>query len=315
MAGGYQTQVGVQPAPAFAGDFIDTNPRDMVNAGPGGLVSGPDGLTIARFAWLQQSFVDADNAAIIANNYGWGSPAGIVLRGQQGLNTTFLSSAGMWIPGGYAVELLSKGGVWVKNDGSAKANVGMKAYAEYGTGKIVFAAASTPRTISATGSSVAQSTFEVTGSVSGNVLTVTAVSSGIVVAGATISGTGIASGTKIVKQLGGTAGGVGTYALSITDQTAASTTVSGTYGTLTVGTTSATTWGPGQTISGSGVDAGTRITQNLTGVGGAGTYVVDSNTLVSSTTITAARDIETSFFAVSSGAAGELVKITNRQVP
>jgi hypothetical protein len=69
----------------------------------------------------------------------------------------------------------------------------------------------------------------VTGSIAGTVLTVTAVGSGALTPGMTISGSGITAGTKIVKALTqtGAAGGVGTYQVSAS-QTAASTTVTGT---------------------------------------------------------------------------------------
>ncbi len=48
----FQTQVGVVQAPAVLGDFCDANPRWTFNAGPGGLVSGPVGCTVGRFAWF-----------------------------------------------------------------------------------------------------------------------------------------------------------------------------------------------------------------------------------------------------------------------
>jgi hypothetical protein len=69
----------------------------------------------------------------------------------------------------------------------------------------------------------------VTGSISGNTLTVTAVTSGFVLYGTEISGSGIAAGTVVISQV--TAGndgpgGVGTYTLN-NSQTVASTTVSG----------------------------------------------------------------------------------------
>lgn len=70
-----------------------------------------------------------------------------------------------------------------------------------------------------------------TGSISGNVLTVTGISSGAVAQGQTLSGTGITSGTKIVRSLTGAGGNVnevGTYEVNIS-QTAASTTITAYY--------------------------------------------------------------------------------------
>ena len=58
-----------------------------------------------------------------------------------------------------------------------------------------------------------------TGSITGNVLTVTAITSGAVAQGQTLKGTGILAGTKIVQFLTGAGGNVneiGTYELNIT---------------------------------------------------------------------------------------------------
>ncbi|CAB4123405.1 hypothetical protein UFOVP41_53 [uncultured Caudovirales phage] len=65
-----------------------------------------------------------------------------------------------------------------------------------------------------------------TGSISGTTLTVTAVSSGNIGIGSTISGTGVTVGTTITA-LGSGTGGVGTYTVSVS-QTVASTTITGT---------------------------------------------------------------------------------------
>jgi len=61
--------------------------------------------------------------------------------------------------------------------------------------------------------------------------------------------------------------------------------ISGT--TLTVSAVGSGVLSIGQTISGSGVTAGTKITALGTGIGGAGTYTVDTSQTASSTTITA----------------------------
>jgi hypothetical protein len=124
---------------------------------------------------------------------------------------------------------MSAGDFWVKNDGSSQALVGQNAYANFADGKITFAA---PATASVTGSIAADRL--------GHRLDQRrrpdrhggrlrrprprrhAVRHGV------------ASGTQIVSQLTGTAGGVGTYSVSIGEQSVASTTVSETYGTLTV---------------------------------------------------------------------------------
>jgi hypothetical protein len=58
------------------------------------------------------------------------------------------------------------------------------------------------------------------------VLTVTAVNSGVVTNGMVLSGTNVTAGTKVLRQLTGAAGGVGTYQLSVAS-TASSTTITG----------------------------------------------------------------------------------------
>jgi hypothetical protein len=65
-----------------------------------------------------------------------------------------------------------------------------------------------------------------TGSISGTTLTVTAVTTGFVGIGSSISGTGITAGTTITGLLSGT-GGAGTYTVSVS-QSVASTTITGT---------------------------------------------------------------------------------------
>lgn len=314
---GFQTSVAYNPAPAVEGDFASSNPRKVVLAGPGGLVAGTQGLTVGRFAWLSYQFIDADEAPAVADNFGSGAPAGFVHREQQGLLTTYLQESGMLVPGGFPVTLFDSGDFWVKNSGAALAQVGMKAYANYADGKVTFAAASAPATASGSASSVAASTSSSTGSINDNILTLTAIGSGTIYPGTTISGTGVATGTKIVKQVlpllsGEAVGGIGRYTVSIPEQSVASTTISGTYGTLTVGGTVAGTWGVGGSITGTGISVTTYVTALGTGTGGAGTYVVDVNTVVSSTAITLALNYETKWYARSAGIANELIKISDQ---
>lgn len=311
MSGGFQSQVNVQPAPGVVGDFCDANPRYSVDAGPGGLVAGLNGVVIGRFAWATYAAVDDDGAPAIVDNTGSGPVTGFVHREQQGLIVDYLAPAGMKTQRGFGVTLYSGGGFWAKNEGSDQALSGMKAYARYADGSIFFGAPNAPSTAVVTGA-VAASTASVTGSIADNILTVTAVGSGVLVPGGTLSGTGVASGTKIVTQLSGTPGGVGEYAVNIPEQDVDSTTISETYGTLTVSGVSSGVLGVGDTLSGADVVAGTSITALLTGVGGTGTYVVDNNTVVGSTTITAGTAVETKWFARSSGLPGEIVKISDK---
>lgn len=146
---------------------------------------------------------------------------------------------------------------------------------------------SSPSTLASVTGAIAASTSSFTGSIANNVLTVSATASGTIVPGTIISGTGVTSNTMIRNQLSGTTGGIGTYAVSIA-QTVASTTISGTYGTLTVSAVGSGTLAVGQQLSGSGVTVGTQITALGTGSGLTGTYFVTPSQTAGSTTITAA---------------------------
>lgn len=74
---------------------------------------------------------------------------------------------------------------------------------------------------------IGNSTF--TGSIAGNILTISEITSASVVRGMVLSGTGVTAATTVIGQLTGTTGGVGTYLVSLT-QTTASTTITGTIG-------------------------------------------------------------------------------------
>ena len=318
---GFQTSVNTVPAPAVAGDFCDSNPRFAVDAGPGGLVTGPAGVTIGRFAWATPSPADPDGAATQVNNFGSGPVTGFVHREQQGLITAFLAEGSMVIPQGMNITLMSGGGFWVKNEGATQAVPGQYAYASFANGAASFAAAGAPSTASITGSSIAAVSMTITGYIVGNVLTVTGTTGGgPIVAGAVLSGTAsngsITSGTQIVAQLSGTqTGGNGTYSLSNTEMTVGSsgsgTNITATYGILTVGTLASGTVGVGGSVGGTGVAASTIITQLGTGTGGAGTYYVSVSQTVSSSSWTVGQNVVTKWIAMSAGVAGELVKITD----
>jgi hypothetical protein len=306
--GGFQTVVNTQPAPAVEGDFCNANPRFSVNAGPGGLVAGDNGVLVGRFAWLSNEEVDANDAPAIANNFGAGPVAGFVHRDQQGLITGYLQTSSMLVPAGFQMSLMSGGGFWARNNGNTEALPGMKAFANFADGAVFFAPAGSVQSVSATGS-IAPATAAVAGSINDDILTVTAVTNGQLPAGATIAGVGVAAGTKIVAQLDGVPGGIGDYALSIPEQNVVVEAITATYGVLTVTAVASGQLSVGDAISGSGVAAGTTITAFGTGQGGAGTYIVDPTQTVASETITVGTAIETKWFGRSAGAPGELVKI------
>ena len=97
--------------------------------------------------------------------------------------------------------------------------------------------------ITLTGNTGSSYNFVGTGSIAGSILTITAVSSGALAVGSILSGSGVSPGTAISAQLTGSAGGIGTYTLSIS-QTVASTTINANNGTiyLTFGSTYAGMW-------------------------------------------------------------------------
>lgn len=317
----FPNQVNVQPGPAVEGDFCDTNPRSTVDAGPGGLIAGPAGVTVGRFAWATDLSIDADNAPASVANFGTGLPTGLVHREQQGLNTIYLSEASMFVPQGFPITLFNGGGFWVRNAGAAQAQVGMYAYANFADGRVTFAAGSQPAigtgntgAASVTGT-IAPGTVNFSGFISGNILTVTGSVSGTIVVGGTLTGgTGTAAGTQIIGQLSGTPGGLGTYALNITEQTvnngSNSVIFTETYGVLNV-TAITGVLGVGDVLSGTGIAVGTTVTALGTGSGGLGTYILNITQTVSSTTWNAQVNVQTKFIAQSAGNAGELVKITN----
>lgn len=305
----FQTSVNVQPASAVAGDFADTNPRVTVNAGQGGLVSGSAGLYVGRFAWITTPY-DNNSAPTIANNRGFGAPTGFVARTQQAHITTYLADSSMLIAPGFPVTLFSSGSFWAVNSGSGIVKFGDPVYVNYADGLISNAASSG----SVTGSIAAAATTSVTGSIADGILTVTAVSSGTLVTGATLSGTNVATGTTIINQLSGTAGGVGTYTVSPAEQTVASTTITAAYGVLTVTAVSSGTLGVGQVLSGSGITTGTYITQLGTGTGGTGTYYVSVSQTASSTTVTAAANYLSKYTFRSGALSGEIAKISSHSL-
>lgn len=316
MPGGFQTQVFNQPAQAVAGDRASQNPIATYDAGPGGLVADASGVSCGRFCWVTPPTDPNGTGSLATQAAGSGNVAGFLYNFTQALNTVFLSDASLVIPQGLPVGLATQGDFWVVNSGSTEAVVGQKAYASFGSGLVSFAAAGAPSvTSTATGSSVAASTFSVTASIQNDIMTVTAVGSGTVVNGATISGTGVTGTPQIASQISGTPGGVGVYALTVSQQKSiASETISGTYGTMTVGTmTVGTSFQVGQTLQATGaVVAGTVITQLLTGTGGNGsTFAVNNNTVVSSQAINAFGNVETKWYAASSAQPGGLVKITS----
>lgn len=313
--GDFPSQVTTQPAIGVQGDFCDHNPRFTLDAGPGGLVAGPSGLNVGLFAWVTYP-PDGDGAPSIANNFGGGPVAGFVHREQQGLIVTYLQASSMLVPAGFPVVLHTGGGFFAKNAGAGEAQVGMKAFANTNDGTVSFAAAGTiPGGASGATSAVVKTALSVTGSVAGNLLTVTAVGSGSVYNGTVLDSNAVGTVVKQITPLiaGETAKGVGRYLLSVGEQNVvAGTTIGGHYGVITYGTVTGGPFAVGMSLSGTGVAANTFVTDDITGGATSGTQVVNPNTAVSSATIVGSTSIETSWYAYSTGLNGEIVKISNQ---
>jgi hypothetical protein len=321
MAGGFQTQVAVQPAIGIAGDRASDNPIMTYPAGPGGLVAGAAGVTIGQFAWVT-SPLDPDNAPSVVNSSGVGNVAGFVIGDLQGLNSTFLSYAGMTILEGLPVTLATGGDFIAINQGSAQAQRGMKAYANFSTGAVSFAAANSPTTASATASTIsAGTTASFTGSISGNVLTATAVSNTIYPGAVITTGVGVAANTVIQSQItstaaGGALGGAGTYYVSIGEQSvAAESMVATPYVLDTTGGTVTGTIGVGGVIQSASTGVtGTVVGMAVTAAYATGKWVVQpagfgaAGTLTSAT-VTVSNNVETPWYALNSAAQNEPVKI------
>lgn len=316
--GDFPNQVQVAQAPATIGDFCDKNPRYSYDAGPGGLVAGIGGAVVGHFAWATAP-LDGDGAAATVTNTGFGPVSGFIHREQQALIVNYLASSGLTIQQGFGLTLMIGGGFWAYNAGATQAVPGMKAYANFADGSVTFAAAGSPANGGTSTASVlaagAGSAF--TGSITGALMTVSAVASGTLYNGTVVSGTNVVTGTQIVSQVlpllaGETAKGVGRYNVSIGEQTVASESLTGAFGIITVGGTVAGNFAVGQTLTGSGVNAGLSITDLGTGTGLAGTYILNGTQTLSSQAINTASNVETKWFARSSGLPGEVVKISDK---
>ena len=318
----FPNQVNIYQAPAVAGDFASNNNNKFSQlAGQGGFVSGPNGVTVGNFCW-------ADYQSGIVTSSGYGLVAGFVHRQQQANITTFLAETGVTITPGQEMGVMSSGDFWVVNNSTAAVVPGVsavvKVYANFATGAATYfgATGSPPTGFTGTGS-IASNTATFTASIAipptpsnaPGTMTVSAVSSGTLSVGGTLTGlTSVVAGTTIVKQLtatnAGTLGQGGTYEVSI-PQTVVSSTGTATNGLLTVTVASTGTLAIGDVLSGTGITTNTAVTQLGTGTGGTGTYYVNYSQSASSTAVTATGAVETKWHLLSAGQVGELVMISS----
>jgi len=314
---GFQTRVTVQPAIGVEGDFASANPRFSVIAGAGAFVAGLSGVYVGRFAWAQETRIDDVGGPAVVNSFGAGPVTGFVHREFQALIREYLAESSMIIPPGFGVTLMNGGDFLVKNNGATQGLIGMKAYANFADGKVTFAATGSPADGgTSTASTIAAGTNSANGTIQGNVFTATDTLTGVLYNGTILSGTGVATGTEIVEQVlpllsGEALRGLGRYYVSIPEQVVASTLISGTYGLLTIGGTVAGNYAVGQPVTGGGTAANTRITALGTGVGLAGTYIVNLTQTVGSGALDTASNVETKWTLMSPCLPGELGKISD----
>jgi hypothetical protein len=322
---GFQTAVSLYPAPGIVGEQASMNPVRTVDVGSGALVAASGGVTVGNFAWISGTTnLGGGTASNVFPSLGTAAPTapdGLVLNSHEALITTWLGQASMVIPQGVGLTLADRGDFW-NNSNYAAATRGQKVFANFFNGDVLVAAAgSFPANLTGTNASV-------TATCATNVLTVTAVASGVLAVGQLVQGVGIPPNTYILS-LGTGTGGTGTYNLTTTPGTLPSSTftltsVAGQGGcvcssvssssstTMTINTITSGTLAVGMLVQGiTSVPAGTYIASFGTFNGTSGTIILSQAT---TGTITAqacnfSPFIETPWYALSDGNPGDLIKI------
>ena len=160
------------------------------------------------------------------------------------------------------IQALASGTITVTVNGVLKTSgtINLSAVASFSAAATAIQTALAAYDAATTAAIAATTTLSVTGSITGTTLTVTVLGAGSVQVGAILAGTGVTAGTQILKQLSGTANGVGTYRVSVS-QSVGSGTITGSYGTMTVSAVASGALAVGQVVSGSGVTVGTTVTE------------------------------------------------------
>ena len=163
-------------------------------------------------------------------------------------------------------------------------------------------------------STIAPATVSFTGGIIGNNLTVASVSAGSIYLGTTINCAGCPVGAKVTWQLSGTQYGAGVYYISAAPVATVSpgTSMTGTYGLLTVGGSVTGSFGRQKQLVGTGIASGTSITWEISGggvAGGAGTYAVDTSQTIGSQEIDAASANGATLYGLTIGSSGPINNI------
>jgi hypothetical protein len=201
---GFQKQVNIQPAPGVEGAIASGNPPVTYVTGPGGLISGANGVTVGRFgfaSYQSDGSERVDNSSfLVANGVDRTYAMGFIANMQQALNTVYLSEYGMTMLPWQSMEMFTRGDFWCKM--LSTASRGQKAFVSLIDGSVQ--AAAPGATIAAF---VGQASFAT------NVMTVTSVTSGTVKVGQQVFGAGLPANTYVAS-LGTGTGGAGTYNLT-----------------------------------------------------------------------------------------------------
>lgn len=208
---GFQRQVNQNWAPGVEGAIASANNVALYVTGPGGLISGANGVTVGRFAYASyqaDGSERADNsAALVAAGVDRSTTLMFIANEQQALTYGYLAESGMAVLPWQAVEGFTRGDFWAKM--ASNTARGQKVFASLIDGSINTAAAG-----STIPNFVGQASFAT------NVMTVTAVTTGTVKVGQLVVGAGLPANTYVAS-LGTGNGGAGTYNLTTTPGTVA----------------------------------------------------------------------------------------------
>jgi hypothetical protein len=268
----FQSVINNQQAPAVQGDFASTNPFASVLAGQGALVAPAGGLIVGNFFWVgptgqcSQSYVAGYQIAFLGRN-------------EQALITAFLGETSLVVPAGFMITGFNEGDFWAKFPNGA--TVGQNVYADPNDGTPL-AGATAPGLASGTATGGFTGTATVVAA--STTLTVASATSGILSPGDTVTLTGVPANTTIVQQLTGTPGKVGTYQMSVAATTteASAEAITGSSSLILVGTVTQAGFTAGDSVTGTGVGAGTTLTGQATPFSGVATLATNTTLVITS---------------------------------
>jgi hypothetical protein len=186
---GFQTSVGVQPAPGIEGGFYGANPHfTLTNPGEGQLIAGTPAPYVGRFG-----FMDAATGQVTASHPGTAIVrVGFVHRDQGVMISPVFGQSSMQVVAGREVDLMEDGPVWGRF--AAGAVPTQKVYASYADGSLRAAATGQPATSAG-----------ITATTTNGSPNLTNVAGGTLAPGQPVSGAGIPAGAYIVSASGATA--------------------------------------------------------------------------------------------------------------